>query len=303
MTIKNIFTGRAIRNIDIIIEAISQYQDHLKRALLLTLTSSVGQMSNMVFVIKNRGKYTNNKLNSKIEVGSWAIGYWLPKEHFEVNVWNCFKSRANKLLKILPKRINRVYSITCIPKFDNLYCYDAWIINSDCRTILKKIPSETISLICTDPPHSDRIPYLELSELWNSILNFDVDFNGEIVVSDAKDRNKSKNIYFSDMTEFFLESSRILKPFGLLALYFNARDKESWLYLKNIEEIIDSLKFQGCFPMAYSATSIVQDNRKGALKNDYIIIFQKQLENSTYKFLFDFAKIPGWSSEFPQNNK
>jgi adenine-specific DNA methylase len=206
-------------------------------------------------------------------------------------------------LKILPKRINRVYSITCIPKFDNLYCYDAWIINSDCRTILKKIPSETISLICTDPPHSDRIPYLELSELWNSILNFDVDFNGEIVVSDAKDRNKSKNIYFSDMTEFFLESSRILKPFGLLALYFNARDKESWLYLKNIEEIIDSLKFQGCFPMAYSATSIVQDNRKGALKNDYIIIFQKQLENSTYKFLFDFAKIPGWSSEFPQNNK
>ena len=34
----------------------------------------------------------------------------------------------------------------------------------DYREALRKIPSETVSFICTDPPHSDRVPYLELSK-------------------------------------------------------------------------------------------------------------------------------------------
>jgi adenine-specific DNA methylase len=166
---------------------------------------------------------------------------------------------------------------------------------------LKEIPPESVAFVCTDPPHSDRIPYLELSELWNSLLGYSVDFDSEIVVSNAKERNKSKINYNSEMTEFFLEISRVLKPNAYIALYFNARDEESWQYLKNIEKISGTLNFIGCFPMTYSATSVVQDNRKGAMKNDYIIIYQKGQPYTGHPLTSAFVNLPGWSSQFPAN--
>lgn len=303
MTISDIFTGRAMHNIDLFIESFSNYPAHLKRALLLTLTSSAGQMSNMVFAIKNRSKGKRNGKCDKIEVGSWVIGFWLPDTHFEINVWNCFNNRANKLLKALPVKRQDVYTVSSDPVTADAPGCDAWLINSDCRSALKKMPAQSVSFVCTDPPHSDRIPYLELSELWNSLLGYTVDFEREIVVSNAKERQKSKINYNSEMTEFFLEISRVLKPNGYIALYFNARDDESWQYLKSIEKISGTLKFIGCFPMTYSATSVVQDNRKGAMKSDYIIIYQKGQSNSEHILTSVFMKLPGWSSQFPVKKK
>ena len=130
-------------------------------------------------------------------------------------------------------------------------------------------------------------------------MGYTVDFEREIVVSNAKERRKSKVNYNSEMTEFFLETSRVLKPNGYIALYFNARDEESWQYLKSIEKISDTLTFIGCVPMTYSATSVVQDNRKGAMKNDYIIIYQKRQANAGHALLSAFMNLPGWSSQFP----
>jgi hypothetical protein len=299
MTVSDIFTGRAMRNIDLLIESFSDYPANLKRALLLTLTSSAGQMSKMVFAIKNRSKGKRNGNGDKIEVGSWVIGFWLPDTHFEINVWNCFKNRANKLLKALPNKRQVVYTVSNDPASVEAPGCDVWLINSDCRSALKKMPSQSVSFVCTDPPHSDRVPYLELSELWNSLLGYIVDFEREIVVSNAKERQKSKIVYNSEMTDFFWGISRVLKPNGYIALYFNARDDESWQYLKSIEKTSETLKFIGCFPMTYSATSVVQDNRKGAMKSDYIIIYQKRQANAGHALSSAFMNLPGWSSQFP----
>jgi hypothetical protein len=85
-----------------------------------------------------------------------------------------------------------------------------------------------------------------------------------------------------------------------MALYFNARDPESWAYLKCIENISECLKFIGGFPMIYSATSVVQDNRQGAMKSDYIIIYQKQQANGEYPLSSAFTNLPNWSAQFPQ---
>lgn len=303
MTVSDIFTGRAMHNIDLLIESFFDYPAHLKRALLLTLTSSAGQMSNMVFAIKNRSKGKRNGSGDKIEVGSWVIGYWLPNTHFEINVWNCFNNRANKLLKALPVKRQDVYTVSSDLVTVNAAGCDAWLVNSDCRSALKKMPSRSVSFVCTDPPHSDRVPYLELSEMWNSLLGYTVDFEREIVVSNAKERQKSKIHYNSEMTEFFLEISRVLKPNGYIALYFNARDDESWQYLKSIDKTSGTLKFIGCFPMTYSATSVVQDNRKGAMKSDYIIIYQKGPSISEHILASAFMSLPGWSSQFPEKKE
>ena len=69
MSIYDLFTRRALFNMDLLLDEIILFPKKIQRALLLTLTSSSGQMSSMVFAITNRGK-TKNKISEKIEVGS-----------------------------------------------------------------------------------------------------------------------------------------------------------------------------------------------------------------------------------------
>ena len=295
MTIYDLFTRRALHNIDLLLAEFQSFPENIRRALLLILTASSGQMSSMVFAITNRGK-TKNRIAEKIEVGSWVIGYWRPELHFEINVWNCFESRAMKLYKGLltidDLRYNRYDSIDALFKHNS----GASIINGDCIDIMRTLPTKSIKLICTDPPHSDRIPYLELSEMWNAILGTTVSFDKEIIVSNAKERNKNKTDYIKNMKLFIVQSTRILTDDGMLLIYFNARDKQSWTFLDILKENLD-LQFIGSFPMEYSASSVVQDNRKGGMKTDYVLVLRKSVFNS--QISHELNKIPGWSVSMP----
>ncbi|MFM6474960.1 MAG: type II modification methylase, partial [Dolichospermum sp.] len=154
------------------------------------------------------------------------------------------------------------------------------------------------SLILTDPPHSDRIPYLELSEMWNCLINKEVDFSQEIVVSNARTRLKDKKCYADEMTDFMQIATRILKPGGILALFFNARDAASWQFLKEVIPSDDKLQLRGLFPMNYSANSVIQDSRKGGLKNDFVLIYQKPGNEAKIRLNF-LESLPNWSTELP----
>ncbi|PSB50380.1 DNA methylase [filamentous cyanobacterium Phorm 6] len=296
MSIYDLFTRRALHNIDLILDEIKLFPDIVQKALLLTLTSSSGQMSSMVFAITNRGK-TKNQISNKVEVGSWVIGYWRPKLHFEINVWNCFESRAKKLYKALLDISDHQYKIHESISMLLESKQGASILNNDCIDTMQNIPEKTIKLICTDPPHSDRIPYLELSEMWNSILNKNAFFEKEIIISNAKERNKKKSEYVEKMKLFMGESSRILTDDGILLIYFNARDRQSWQFLE-ILDTIPNLQFIGTFPMEYSANSVVQDNRKGGMKTDYVLVLKKRGYNIDFQYELD--KISGWSASVPQ---
>jgi adenine-specific DNA methylase len=137
--------------------------------------------------------------------------------------------------------------------------------------------------------------------MWNSILGQNSDFENEIVVSNAKERGKTKSVYNRNMTEFIQQAIRVLKDDGYIALFFNARDEESWEYLKCIEKTSKALKFMGCFPMVYSATSVVQDNRKGAMKSDYILMYRKNGTGCSRPFPPHITNITGWSNQFPEH--
>jgi hypothetical protein len=257
MTIYDFFTKRALCNIDMLLEEINLFKnENIRRALLLTVTSAIGQMSNMVFVINRNGKR---------EVGSWVIGFWLPKEHFEINVWNCFINKAKKLLKNLPNE-HKVYS-------------NVEIYNESCLKKMKDISSDSVKLIITDPPHSNRIPYLELSEIFNSVLGVKSDFENEIIVSNANERDKNIDKYTNDMISFFYEAKRILKMDGFLVMFYNASNKKDWSFIKKAQQD-KILCYLGCATMEYSAKSVAQANRNGALTKDYMLFFSKSNEVS-----------------------
>jgi hypothetical protein len=299
LSLSDLFTGRARRNIDMLLEAIDRQEEAVKRALRLSLTSASGQMSNMVFAITGRGK-TTGKTSEKIEVGSWVIGYWRPALHFEINVWNCFQKRAWQLLRAISKLESLDGADFSSSAVDVAGGHARIALEQgNANEVLARLPPDSASLIITDPPHGDRIPYLELSEMWNSLLGWTADFENEIVVSNARGRRKTKDVYSEEMKLFLERAARVLKPDRYLALLFNARDDDSWEFLRETPAS-SKLVFQGCFPLTYTANSVVQDARKGGLKNDYVLLYQKRIHGEDAAFAGALHMMTGWATEFPR---
>jgi len=290
----DLFTGRALRNIDLLLDSVRRFEDPVRRALLLSVTAASGQMSNMVFAITNRGKALG-KTESRTEVGSWVIGFWRPQLHFEISVWNCFESRLRKLLGALG-RVNHVRADGCCSNVEAVVNghHALALTNNDALATLQSLPDGSAALILTDPPHSDRIPYLELSEIWNSILNAKCDFEREIVISNARERGKTRDAYAKAMQLVLRESARVLKPDGVLTFLFNSRRAADWRFLD--DEFVNSIGLtpMGSFPMTYSAASVVQDNRDGALREDRVLLYVKA-SDATDKHRQGLDGIPGWS--------
>jgi hypothetical protein len=296
LTLKDLFTGRALRNIELLLAAIDDLPPAAQEPMLLSLTAAAGQMSKMVFAITGRGKTTGAR-SERMEVGSWVIGYWRPKQHFEVNVWNCFERRAQKLIKAVAESTTmhsdaKPGGLKSV--FDGETHYA--LLNADALQVMPELPDRSVDLIITDPPHGDRIPYLELSEMWNVLLGEEPPFESEIVVSNAKERGKKAPAYNQAMARFLEVASCKLSDNGFLVLFFNARTNESWKFLSSFSGSANTagMAYCGCFPLVYSAASVVQDNRDRALRTDYGLVFSRS--TCTTHSLVD---IPGWMASLP----
>lgn len=296
LTLKDLFTGRALRNIELLLAAIDDLPAAMQEPMRLSLTAAVGQMSKMVFAITGRGK-TTGASNERMEVGSWVIGYWRPEQHFEVNVWNCFERRVQKLIKAVAKSEAIHFdakpgSLSQVSSGEA----DCALLKGDTLQVLPKLPDRAVDLIITDPPHGDRIPYLELSELWNVILGEEPPFESEIVVSNAKERAKNTARYNQAMSKFLDIASRKLSDSGFLVLFFNARSEANWKFLSSFSDSANTagMAYCGCFPLVYSAASVVQDNREGALRTDYGLVFSRSAVAA-----HSLADIPGWMFTLP----
>jgi hypothetical protein len=297
LTMRDLFQGRALRNIELILEAIDQLPTEDQEAMRLSLTATVGQMSNMVFAITERGK-TSGVPTKCMQVGSWVIGYWRPELHFEVNVWNCFERRVNKLIKALCEKQSTASRKPRAGTFQTVEARlaDYTITTGDSLQLLSRISDESIDLLLTDPPHSDRIPYLELSELWNAVLGEEPPFINEVVISNAKERGKNAREYASAMSRFLTTAEQKLCRHGSLVIFYNARSKAGWRFFSGFSNQgkEGQLQYLGCFPLIYSASSVVQDNRRGALRGDFGLVFSRSM-----KPMVAVQSIPGWTTDSP----
>jgi DNA modification methylase len=277
--ISDLFTDRNLFALSILHERILRIENEdLRNMFLFCFTSSIGQASKMVFVIKRRNK---TKLNAteiileKKEIGSWVIGYWQPNDFFENNVWTCFETRFKKLLKAKKEQFNTPLQYFSAKDFKELQVLkDFLIVNKPAQHFLKEIPNNSIDYILSDPPHGNRIPYLELSMLWNGWLKREVNYEDEIIVSEAKDREKSTSNYNMLLTNVINECFRVLKAEKCFSFMFNSLDDEAW------QNVVTTFHDSGFVllsieTLGYSANSVVQDNRKNGLQTDFIITYQK----------------------------
>jgi DNA modification methylase len=283
-----LFSARNLKALSLLYFHIDQVEDiSIKNILKFCFTSSLGQASKMVFVLNKKiDKSSNLKVDRPNKtVGSWVIGYWKPKEHFELNVWNCFENKFKKVITAKEEQMNNNYSpyesdnLQELLEIENSYL----LFNSPAQSILKQFPDNSIDYVLTDPPHGDRIPYLELSQLWNSWLGNNVNYTDEIIISGSKDRLKNAEEYNHQLNIVFKEIYRVLKSGKKFTLLFNSLDDNTWI---NIVESLNEIGFKliKIETLGYSSTSVVQDNRDAGLKTDFVLTYEKanQLPQKIY---------------------
>lgn len=269
-TVADLFTPRALVGLSLILDEINQIQDqNIRDVLLLTFTGALSQASKLVFVIRRRNHKEDK--SPRAEVGSWVIGYWVPVEHFEINVWNCFENRFNRVLKG-ESEIASLFS----SRPDNYLESSVKLINGTATDL--PLANESVDYVFIDPPHVNRVLYLEQSLMWNAWLRMDdeIKWDQEIVVSEAKERkDKDSQNYHLLLNLAFKEIRRVLKYKKYFSLAFNCLDDQTWLEILNLF-IAYGFELSSVVPLEYSATSVVQDNRRNALKTDFVLTFRNE---------------------------
>lgn len=263
----DLFTPRALVGLSLILDEIRAIPDEkIREVFELAFSGTLSQASSLVFVIRDRKRKAGEP--PKAEVGSWVIGYWVPEEHFEINVWNCFENRYKRVFRG-ELEIQELFG----SREPDYYRENVTLINGSATNL--PVADNSVDYVFIDPPHADRILYMEQSFMWNSWLRLDrdLDWEEEIIVSGARDRKEKNAENFNQLLDEALgEVQRTLKPGRYLSLAFNCLDDDTWTDILGLTAK-HGFRIVGIEPLEYSATSVVQDNRKNALKLDLVLTF------------------------------
>ncbi|MCL2074150.1 MAG: hypothetical protein FWH18_09525, partial [Marinilabiliaceae bacterium] len=143
-------------------------------------------------------------------------------------------------------------------------------------TNLKFLPKESVDYIYTDPPYGKKIPYLDLSTMWNVWLDLNVteeDFQQEAI--EGGEHNKSKQEYNQLISKSIKEMYRVLKYDRWMSFVFAHKDPEFWHLIIDTAENC-GFEYIGAVPQKNGQTSFKKrQNPFTVLSGQLIINFRK----------------------------
>lgn len=143
-------------------------------------------------------------------------------------------------------------------------------------TNLVEIDSNSIDFIYTDPPYGAKIPYLDLSTMWNAWLDFPVDrILREKECIEKGSLEKSKYEYYDLMKKSLKEMYRVLKHDRWLAFCFQHQDPRLYQIINESAENV-GFEYMGAVRQDNGqATFKKRQNPATVLKGQIIIYFRK----------------------------
>ena len=146
-------------------------------------------------------------------------------------------------------------------------------------TQLDWIPKESVDYIYTDPPYGKKIPYLDLSVMWNAWLDLKVtkkDCEAEAIV--GGEQKKSKESYNNLIAQSIREMYRVLKFDRWMSFVFAHKDPEFWhLIIETAENC--GFEYVGAVPQKNGQTSFKKRQNPFTVLSGQLIINFKKVRN------------------------
>jgi 16S rRNA G966 N2-methylase RsmD len=156
---------------------------------------------------------------------------------------------------------------------------------SNCKIIkgtatdLRWLDKESIDYIYTDPPYGDKIPYLDLSVMWNAWLDLEVtqeDKNLEAI--EDGEMNKTKEEYNKLIAKSIEEMYRVLKFNRWMSFVFAHKDPEFWHLIIDTAERC-GFEYAGAVPQKNGQTSFKKRQHPFTVLSGQLIINFKKVKN------------------------
>lgn len=207
----------------------------------------------------------------------WPL--WIPKKDcIEKNVVSLFLKAIDKTMESI-KAIKSLLSENRaeVNTFKKLGNNNYFILKKGTQLINEQdIPSETVDLIITDPPYLGQVIYSEYTQLYQSILNHQINYDDEIIINKTNNKTKTDAIYYKELGQAFKEISRILKRDGYLCLYFHDSNLAVWNKLINIMNK-NNLQYIAQTHINKSKNTLKNIlSSKKSLNGDSLLFFKKQ---------------------------
>ncbi len=153
-------------------------------------------------------------------------------------------------------------------------------------TDLSMIENESIDYIYTDPPYGDKIPYLDLSVMWNAWLDLEVtDNDRKKEVIEGGRLNKTKEEYSDLLAKSIMEMYRVLKFDRWMSFVFAHKDPHYWHMIVDTAEKC-GFEYAGAVKQENGQTSFKKrQNPFSVLSGQLIINFiKKETPKTIQKF-------------------
>lgn len=251
--------------------------------------------------------YHTSSYNTKNEKGGMcaALNYYryrIAKKPIMIDVKEAFKQKINRVIKgkrellespsdlfyqsyFYPlQRVIKDFSGSLISQRENVEKQDSILDKTNGEKIfqadatdLKEIESQSVDFIYTDPPYGAKIPYLDLSTMWNVWLDLPVDSSlKEKECIEKGSLEKSKYEYYDLMKASLKEMYRVLKYNRWLAFVFQHQDPKLF---QIIVESAENVGFEYVGSVSQENTGIDSfrkvQNPTRVLKGQLILYFKK----------------------------
>ena len=260
-TVEELFSAEQLAQLAYLKSLIKKVSDeNIQKTLLLMFSGLLSQINLTYHASKGRSAGRGN--SSMFQYYRYRIA---PKPSM-LDIPERFELRFRKVLAA-KKELSSLLKLQSLEEFQS---YQASATN------LSKIQDESIDYIYTDPPYGAKIPYLDLSTMWNAWLDLEVkekDFELEVI--EGGEQKKKKAEYSSLLSLSIYEMFRVLKYDRWMSFVFAHKDPQLW---HMILEAAEKAGFEYVNAVKQSNAKITYKKRQNpftVLSGQLIINFKK----------------------------
>ncbi len=263
-TVEKLFSNEQLAKLALLKTIIKKEKNKNIRESLLLMFSGLLTKTNLT--------YHSSSVRAEGGGDSAAFRYYryrIAPRPFELDILKYFKIRFKKVLDA-KKEMSYYINKNTIGNIKNL---------KGTATDLGWIPNESVDYIYTDPPYGKKIPYLDLSIMWNAWLDLKVtkkDYHIEAI--EGGEHHKTKEDYNNLIAQSIMEMYRVLKFDRWMSFVFAHKDPEFWHLIIDTAESC-GFEYIGAVPQKNGQTSFKKRQHPFTVLSGQLIINFRKVKN------------------------
>ncbi|MCY3708745.1 MAG: hypothetical protein OXG26_07595 [Caldilineaceae bacterium] len=144
------------------------------------------------------------------------------------------------------------------------------------------LADDSIDLVVTDPPFFDNVHYSQLADFFYYWLNQTLEISSDNTTRSPKEvQDTDSDLFTAKLTSVFAESSRVLRPGGLLIFTYHHARHEGWTAMHRAIRHAGFLCFQSYPIKAEMSVSMPLRQAKSPIHLDLIVVCRRESQCQT----------------------